>query len=156
MNQSAEPPQDQPPRLSLHRLVRRHLLEGWGGLFLFGALGAVLETLLAFKVSAYVRADQETVRLMWRLAHGHGTLLALLHLAFAFTLPKLDSAAVPQPAGLISGCFTGASLLIPGGFFLGGLTAIEGDPGPAVAMVPAGAALLLFALGALLFQLRRS
>jgi hypothetical protein len=125
--------------------MRRHLLEGWGGLTLFISLGAVLEFLLAFKVSLYVRADQETLRLMWRLAHGHGTLLALLHLAFASSLTQLNAKHFPQPAGLISGALSAGTLLIPAGFFLGGVAAQGGDPGPAIALVPAGAVLLIFA-----------
>lgn len=135
------------------RLVRRHLLLGWGYLLLYIALGSVLECLLAFKVSFYVRADHEALRLLWRLAHAHGTLLGLLHLAFCFTLPRLRAAAFPQPARTISGCLTAASWLIPGGFFLGGLGASEADPSPAVLLVPCGAALLMLSLGALVVQL---
>ncbi|HXS18262.1 MAG TPA: hypothetical protein VN764_13785 [Polyangiaceae bacterium] len=155
MNASAHTP---PPSESTlcDRWARRHLLQGWGSLLLFAFLGVVLECMLAFKVSFYVRADHEALRLLWRLAHAHGTLLGLVHLAFSFTLPKLPAAAFPQPSGTISGCLTAASVLIPGGFFLGGWGSGEADPSLAIILVPCGAALLLFALGALALQLVRS
>ena len=68
------------------RVVRRHLLFGWWSLFLFLVLGFLLEGLHAFKVGWYVDVSSQTRRLMWTLAHAHGTLLALVHLAFATTL----------------------------------------------------------------------
>jgi hypothetical protein len=137
-------------------LIRRHLRQGWGILLLFVVLGVVLETLLAFKASFYNRADQETWRLMWRLAHGHGTLLGLLHLAFSFSLSHLPERHFPQPARLMSFCLTAASLAIPGGFFLGGLGSNEGDPGIAIVLVPMGAVPLLAALSLLFFKLKSS
>ncbi len=109
-------------------------------------LGVALEFFLAFKSDLYVNADFETRRLMWRLAHAHGTLLSLVDLAMVLVLQKLDDRCFPQPAGLISGCLTGAFLLIPGGFFLGGFGAEGGDPGAAIALVPAGAFLLILGL----------
>lgn len=157
MNAAARNPQPPSSDAALgERLVRRHLLQGWGNLLLFTGLGVVLEFLLAFKVSFYVRADHEALRLLWRLAHAHGTLLGLVHLAFAFTLPKLPTTAFPQPSGAISGCLIAASLLIPGGFFLGGWGASEADPSLAVVLVPCGAALFLLALGAIVVQLARA
>jgi hypothetical protein len=44
-----------------------------------------------------------------------------------------------------------ASVLLPGGFFLGGVTFYSGDPGVGVILVPIGAALLLWAV----FQIAR-
>lgn len=131
------------------RLIQRHLLEGWGQLFLFSLLGVGLEVLLAFKSPLYVNAENETRHLLFRLAHAHGTGLALLHLALAWTWSQLTSDWFPQPAGLVSGCMTAASLLIPAGFFLAGLSASASDPGVAIALVPAGVIPLLVALGVL-------
>lgn len=148
-----EPPSGPSPRA---RLVRRHLLEGWGYLLLYVVLGSVLECLLAFKISFYVRADHEALRLLWRLAHAHGTLLGLLHLAFAGTVPRLPAAAFPQPAHVISHGLSASAWLIPGGFFLGGWGSSEADPSLAVLLVPCGAALLMLSLGALFVQLLRS
>lgn len=128
-------------------LIRRHLLVGWGGLFLFIVLGSALDLLLAYKVSVYVRADREMFRLMWRLAHGHGTLLSLVHLGFCVTLRALSDRNLSQSAKLISGCLSAATLLIPLGFFLGGVGTTDGDPGELVFLVPAGSVLLLAAIG---------
>lgn len=134
-------------------LIRRHLLVGWGGLFLFIVLGLVLDILLAYKVSIYVRADQEMFRLMWRLAHGHGTLLSLVHLGFCATIRTLHAPNFPQPAQVISRCLSAATVLIPLGFFCGGLGATGGDPGALVFLVPAGSVLLLSAIGWLYLRL---
>jgi hypothetical protein len=46
----------------------------------------------------------------------------------------------------MSKCLTAASVLVPGGFFLGGIAFYSGDPGIGVILVPAGAVLLLAAL----------
>ena len=67
-------------------LAVRHLAFGWWSLFVFGALGLILETLHGFKVPAYLDVSNESRRLMWTLAHAHGTLLGLIHIAFALTL----------------------------------------------------------------------
>jgi hypothetical protein len=47
---------------------------------------------------------------------------------------------------LISRCLMAATVLIPAGFFLGGCYIYAGDPGLAVLLVPAGAALLITAV----------
>ena len=122
---------------------RRHLLIGWWSVFGFGALGLSLELLHGFKVGAYLDAGNETRRLMWTLAHAHGTLLGLVHIALAATL-GLGSIAADK-LRLVSRTLVGASVLLPGGFFLGGVRFYAGDPGIGVALVPAGAALLLVA-----------
>lgn len=137
------------PPDALERLIRRHLLEGWGGLLLFTCLGVALECLLAFKTSIYVDVESETRRLMWRLAHAHGTLLSLVHLAAAFSFSRFPLPPSARPFGLCSGCLSGAGLLVPGGFFLAGLSAHDGDPGLSIALVPMGACLLLTAFALL-------
>ena len=78
---------------------------------------------------------------MWTLAHAHGTLLGLIHIAFAVSLPSLG--AINHR--LVSRALTAASVLLPGGFFLGGVQFYAGDPGLGVVLVPVGAALLLSA-----------
>src|SRR5690242_10928866 len=67
-------------------VVRRHLRFGWFTLLFFLTLGLVLETLHGFKVQSYLNVVNETRRLMWTLAHAHGTLLALTNLGFAFSV----------------------------------------------------------------------
>ena len=46
----------------------------------------------------------------------------------------------------ISVALVAASVLLPGGFFAGGIAFYEGDPGVGVVIVPVGAVLLLIAL----------
>jgi hypothetical protein len=118
-------------------------LIGWWSIFGFGAMGLALELLHGFKVGAYLDAGNETRRLMWTLAHAHGTLLGLVHIAFAATLGLVTLA--DDKARLTSRLLVGASVLLPGGFFLGGVQFYAGDPGFGIAVVPAGAALLLAA-----------
>lgn len=127
------------------QLARLHRAAGWWALFVFAGLGFGLETLHAFKVGAYLGVDQETRRLLFRLAHAHGALLGLVQLAFASQLSVWPLA--PGARGLASGSLLAALLLLPGGFFLGGLGAVEGDPGGGVALVPLGAGLFLVGLG---------
>ena len=62
----------------------RHLRLGWISLFVFIALGAVLESMHGFKVDWYLNVSNETRRLMFTLAHSHGALLGILHIAFGF------------------------------------------------------------------------
>ena len=124
--------------------TRLHLRFGWWSLFLFAGLGVLLESLQGFKASLYVDVSNDTRRLMWTLAHAHGVGLALIHLVFAVGLPALPPA--PARDRLASRCLLGASILLPGGFFAGGLVYYAGDPGPGVLLVPVGAVLLLTAV----------
>jgi len=123
---------------------RRHLRFGWWSLLLFATLGLVLESLQGFKVRAYLDVANETRRLMWTLAHAHGTLLAIVHVIFGLTW-RSAPASLPSPR-LISASLIAASVLLPGGFFLGGVTFYSGDPGVGVVLVPVGGVLLLCAL----------
>jgi hypothetical protein len=125
--------------------TRRHLRFGWWSLLLFATLGLVLESLQGFKVRAYLDASNDTRRLMWTLAHAHGTLLGVIHVIFGLTI-NAAGADRPRRLPLISSCLIGASILLPGGFFLGGVAFYGGDPGLGVLLVPAGALLLLFAI----------
>ena len=108
----------------------------------FGLLGLVLETLHGFKVGAYLDVSNDTRRLMWTLAHAHGTLLGVVHLGFAFTLRHLDPDAPSIRSA--SSALIGASVVLPAGFFLGGIRFYAGDPGVGVALVPIGAVLLIY------------
>jgi len=126
-------------------LSRRHLLFGWWTLLAFAALGLVLESLQGFKVAAYLDVSNETRRLMWRLAHAHGALLGAINILFALTLRTSPSSVFPG-SERISTALIAATLLLPGGFFLGGIVFYGGDPGVGVLLVPIGALLLLLAL----------
>jgi hypothetical protein len=126
-------------------LCARHLQFAWWSLFCFVILGIVLEGLHAFKIGWYLGAPSETRRLLWTLAHAHGALLALVHAAFAFTYYAFP---VPGARGrrLASALLMAASVLLPGGFFLGGIFIFDGDPGLGVWFVPFGAVCLLVAV----------
>jgi hypothetical protein len=125
------------------RLAHRHLVIGWWSLCGFAALGLVLEALHGFKVSWYLDVGEETRRLLLRLAHAHGVLLALVHIAFAATLRAAHDLAGRT---WVSACLIGALVAMPGGFLLGGLLPLGGDPGVGIFAVPVGALLLLAAL----------
>lgn len=129
---------------AIDRLVTRHLRIGWSALVVFGALGLLLEALHGFKVRWLVDVSNETRRLMWTLAHAHGTLLGVVHLAFAATLgarPMLARAA------FASSCLSAALIAIPAGFLLGGAFAHAGDPGLGIVLVPIGAVAFLAGCG---------
>lgn len=124
-------------------LVTRHLRFGWWSLAFFATLGFILELLHGFKIGLYLDVANETRRLMWTLAHAHGTLLSVIHLLFAMTV---RTAGLPSVRlSHTSRALTAASLLLPGGFFLGGVQFYAGDPGIGVALVPVGAALAIYA-----------
>ena len=119
-----------------------HLSFGWMSLLVFLSLGLVLEALHGFKVGWYLDVGHETRRLMWTLGHAHGTLLSLVNLGLAFTIRALPGWA-PGPRRLASRALIAATVLMPGGFLLGGLYIYGGDPGVGILLVPVGALLLL-------------
>ena len=104
-------------------------------------LGITLEALHGFKVRAFVESEMR--RELFRLAHAHGTLLGILCLVFA----ALAERNVPEATrGSIARLVAGGAVLMPLGFFLGGILNSEGDPSLGIALVPVGAALLVVAL----------
>ena len=126
-------------------LARRHLRFGWWTLLVFLTAGLALEALHALKVGAYLNVSNETRRLMWTLAHAHGTLLGLLNLAFAASLgfwpPWREKSRKAASLSLLA-----ATILMPAGFFLGGLIVYAGDPGLGILLVPVGGILLFAAV----------
>ncbi len=134
------------PNLALLQLARRHLRIGWWSLLLFLTLGIVLETLHGLKLGYYLDVSNSTRRHMWTLCHAHGTLLSILHIAFAASLSHLGH---PRPTLLdwASRCLSASTALLPGGFFLGGLHIYSGDPGLGIVLVPFGAGMLAAAVG---------
>lgn len=127
------------------RLIARHHRYGWWALLAFATAGLVLESLQGFRTGWYVDADVETRKTMFRLAHAHGALLALVNLALAAALKSGLLARLESPAKS-SMLVLGGSLAIPAGFALGGLWFVEADPGWGVLLVPAGAVALLAGL----------
>lgn len=134
-----------PSEIELQRkLASKHIRLGWLLLALFVVLGIVLESLHGFKIDWYLNASLETRRLTWRLAHAHGTFLAIVHQLFAHSIERLN-----MPMGRatwVSHGVTMASLFVPFGFFLGGLNVQGGDPGVGIALLPLGALALVVAL----------
>ena len=125
--------------------IRRHLVFGWWALAAFVTLGLVLESMHGLKVGWYLDVGNETRRLVWRLAHAHGTLFSLANLLFAFTLDRLG-AAKEAWARLPSRLLIAATVLLPGGFLLGGLGVKGGDPGIGILAAPVGGLLFLAAV----------
>ena len=119
----------------------RHLRFGWWSLFAFLSLGVVLEALHGFKLGWYLDVDVEMRRLMFTLAHAHGTLFALVNIATGLTLRTVKGFELARPASL---ALLWGSVLLPVGFFLGGLVIHDGDPGIGVFLVPVGALLVLY------------
>jgi hypothetical protein len=124
--------------------ARRHVRFGWWSLVVFATLGLSLEALHGFKVRAYLDVSNDTRRVMWTLAHAHGTLLALVHVIFALMV-RVAPEMSPRNLRTTSSSLIAASVLLPGGFFLGGVAFYNGDPGIGVILVPIGAILLLYA-----------
>lgn len=131
--------------------VRFHLRFGWWSLLAFLTLGVALEALHGFKVGFYLDIDNEVRRLTWTLAHAHGALLGLVHVALAATL----HIAKPEGWGPILGsrAMTIASVLLPLGFFLGGIGTHGGDPGVGIVFVPVGALALFLGVALVGFSL---
>lgn len=147
MSKSSSPSAGRPAAAALAPLVRRHLVVGWWSILIFLSVGVVLEALHGFKVPWYLNVANETRRLMMTLGHAHGVLLGLLHVAFAATVRLIDpDGAAVGAFGKASLCLSAATVLLPGGFLLGGLVIYGGDPGRGILLVPVGAVLLFVAV----------
>ncbi len=133
------------PGAELGQLSGTHLRWGWWSLLAFIILGTVLEMLHGFKVGWYLDVGNETRRLMWQLAHAHGTLLSLVHVAFGVSIRLAPSWSGGGPK-LASRCLMAAGILMPLGFLLGGVFIYGGDPGLGVFLVPVGALALFVAV----------
>ena len=127
------------------RITERHLTWGWVGLLVFASLGVTLELLHGFKVNMYLNVQNETRRLMWTLSHAHGTFLSLVHIVFAATVFIRQPEHVAR-MNRASTLFVIAGLLIPAGFFAGGIWVYGGDPNLWILLLPAGALCLLTAI----------
>jgi hypothetical protein len=117
---------------------------GWWSLFGWLAIGFALEILHGFKIGWYLDANQATRRLMFTLAHAHGTLLALVNIAAVLTARCVKGFEVSRGAAR---SLIGSAILLPVGFLLGGLIIHDGDPGLGVFLVPVGAVLLIYGVG---------
>lgn len=135
-------------------LAAKHLRHGWLCLLVFLAAGLALESLHGLKIAAYLDLGHAVRRHMWTLAHAHGALLGLVHLGLAATARAAPRLAAAPHGRVSSVSLDAATVLLPLGFFLGGLQHYAGDPGLGVLLVPLGGALLLVAALAVLLGLR--
>jgi len=140
------------PALIGVQLADRNLHFGWWSLLIFLSLGAVLETLQGFKIGWYLDVGNETRRLMFTLAHAHGTLLAVVNIAAGLTARIVDRFTL-RPSVSLS--LIWAAILLPAGFFLGGIVIYDGDPGLGVWLVPIGAALLFYSIARIALDLSK-
>lgn len=135
--------------------IRRHLRFGWLSLLCFLVLGLALEGLHGLKLRWYLDAGNDTRRLLLTLGHAHGSLLGLVHIAYAASIAISGRAADAWPAWT-SGALAAASLLLPGGFLLGGLFIHGGDPGLGIVLAPIGGLLLCGAVARIAWAFWRS
>ena len=138
----------------LRACALRHLRFGWWGLLCFLTLGLVLEALHGFKIGWYLNVDNEVRRLMLTLAHTHGTLLAVVNIAFGLTL-QVSGERLEPATRLASPCLMSAGFLLPGGFLLGGIIIHQGDPGLGILLVPVGGLILLLGVLTIALAFRR-
>lgn len=111
--------------------------QAWISLALWIAFGILLEGFNAFRSPAFL--DDAVRREMFRLAHAHGTLLNLVLLAAAICA-RLDMIRLGPKT---SAGMRAAVVLLPAGFFFGGLWHFKDEPGLGILLVPIGAVLLL-------------
>lgn len=123
-------------------LTRRHLRIGWCWLLLFLTVGLVVETLHFWPGFGYREPAREMTRLMWRLAHVHGTLLGLVNVGFGLSV-AIHAAWSSASRSWASRLLIAASCLLPLGFLAGGFAAWDGDPSWGAFAVPVGAIFLL-------------
>ena len=121
----------------------RNLRFGWWSLLVFLSLGGALETLHGFKIGWYVDVGNDMRRLMFTLAHAHGTALALVNIAASLTTRRFDN--FDFSSGVATSLIW-AGILFPVGFFLGGVVTYGGDPGLGIWLVPVAAILLFYSV----------
>ena len=111
----------------------------------FALMGLMLEALHGFKIPWYLDVGYETRRMMLRLAHVHGTLLGVINILFALSLSALGDAEEKRVISA-SKLLRLGSVLLPGGFLLGGIHIYDGDPGLGIVFAPIGALAFIAAL----------
>ena len=126
------------------RLARTHMAWGWWALALFTTFGLLLEAGHGLKLGWYLDVSSATRRLSFTLGHAHGTLLGVLNIVFALSLPKARMSALSMARA--SFALRAATVLMPLGFIAGGVAPYSGDPGLAIVLVPPAGALLVVAL----------
>jgi len=136
--------------------IRHHLSVGWTTIAVAALFGLGLEAMHGLKLASYLDLDAATRRHMWTLAHAHGTLLGLIHLGVALTLKAAPELLDARSLRLAARLLLAATVLMPAGFFLGGVWYYAGDPGLGILLVPLGAFALIAALVLLALASRRA
>ncbi|MBT5901656.1 MAG: hypothetical protein HOH58_06075 [Opitutaceae bacterium] len=131
----------------------RSLRFGWWALGISLCLGLGLEVLHGFKIGWYLDVGNEMRRLMFPLAHTHGTLLALVNIAAGVSAKVFGAGILPARA---ASAVRLAAILMPLGFLLGGIVIYDGDPGLGVLLVPLGGFLLVYGVAAIAIAVNRS
>jgi hypothetical protein len=121
----------------------RNLRFGWWSLLVFLSLGGVLEVFHGLKMGWYVDVGNDMRRLMFTLAHAHGTALALVNIGAGLTARATKGLIARRS---VSFSLIWAGILFPLGFFLGGVVTYGGDPGLGIWLVPIAALLLFYSV----------
>lgn len=124
---------------------------GWMMVAVFLTGGMLLESFHLIKLPLYL--DVLIRRELWTLAHAHGALLGAIVILFGLSATRL--VADEQRRRTAGRLLRVGAVLVPTGFFLGGIGNAEGDPSLAILLVPTGAALALLGIGLALFSGRR-
>ena len=131
----------------------RNLRFGWWSLLIFLSLGGALEALHGFKIGWYVDVGNDMRRLMFTLAHAHGTALALVNIAAGLTARNMAGLDFRRS---VSVSLIWAGILFPLGFFLGGVVTYGGDPGLGIWLVPVAAVILFYSVISIAIYVTRS
>lgn len=124
---------------------RAALQWGWTLLALFLLGGLTLEFLHLIKAPWYL--DVHIRRELWVLAHAHGALMAVLNILFAYSAMQCLPVAAKRKRA--SAMIRHGALLVPAGFFLGGIGNSETDPSLAIILTPIGALMVLHAVASM-------
>lgn len=143
-----------PVKVASDPVVAKHLQFGWWALAVFTTLGLVLEAAHGLKAGWYLDVTNETRRLMFTLGHAHGTLLGLVNIAFAVTLPHTQLTATAKSRA--SFALRAATVLMPLGFVAGGIVFYAGDPGLGIILVPPAAVVLVIGVAIVARGIKRS
>lgn len=128
--------------VSTDRSTRRTVATGFFLLAIFMPMGLTFEALHALKIQVYLGSSMR--REMWTLAHAHGGILGILCLVYGSVAERW--LAVARRRESIARILRWGAILMPLGFFLGGVANHEGDPSLGILLVPVGGLLLLWAL----------
>ena len=118
--------------------MRGTLRVGWLLLAIGLPFGLTLEAFHGFKAPFYVSSEMR--RELWRLAHAHATLLGVVCLLFA---ALAERHVAPTVRASVARQLRWGAVLMPLGFFAGGILNSEGDPSLGILLAPAGALLLI-------------